>query len=104
MAQNQDADSQAPVTSTSNEQTPLLSEPQSDEVEQQDEEVAEKRVRKASWYIWRVFWFIIAVLILAAFIKGWVDAGGDVDVSFTPPSASFRHANNLLYSLIWEPR
>jgi uncharacterized membrane protein YraQ (UPF0718 family) len=90
MAQTQDPESQPPIPNTSNEQTPLLSDPQPDEPEQQDQEVAEKKVRKASWYIWRIFWFIIAILILAAFIKGWIDAGGDVDVCL--PLINFRHA------------
>jgi uncharacterized membrane protein YraQ (UPF0718 family) len=91
MAQNQDAEGQAPISNSSNEQTPLLADPQPDQnVEQQDEEVAEKKVRKASWYIWRLFWFVIAALILAAFIKGWVDAGGDVDVG--SPRFNFCHS------------
>jgi uncharacterized membrane protein YraQ (UPF0718 family) len=99
MAHTQDPETQTPIPSSSNEQTPLLSDPQPHEAEQQDEEVAEKKVRKASWYIWRIFWFIIAILILAAFIKGWIDAGGDVDVCFTPPQLSPRTLNHASSSI-----
>ncbi|KAH8652056.1 mitochondrial carrier domain-containing protein [Xylariales sp. PMI_506] len=40
---------------------------------------AESPVRTKSWYIWRAFWLILAALLLALFIKGWVDAD---DVQF----------------------
>lgn len=36
--------------------------------------------RTKSWYIWRAFWFILVVLVLALFIKGWVDSD-DTNVS-----------------------
>lgn len=82
MAQNNvDAESQ---TNIHNEQTPLLNDHQSDhqsvETEPEPEPEPEQKVRRASWYVWRAFWTIVAALLLAAFIKGWVDAGGDVDV------------------------
>jgi hypothetical protein len=80
MAQDGDAENQ---TNTNNEQTPLLEDHQSDQQPDQNEpepELEQKR-KRASWYVWRAFWTIVAALILAAFIKGWVDAGGDVDVS-----------------------
>lgn len=35
-----------------------------------------------SWYAWRVFWTLLGAGILFIFIKGWVDAGGDVDFNF----------------------
>lgn len=36
--------------------------------------------RTKGWYIWRAFWFVIVALVLAFFIKGWVEAD-DVEVS-----------------------
>ena len=80
MAQNNaDAESQ---TIIHNEQTPLLNDHQSDHQsdETEPEPEPEQKVRRASWYVWRAFWTIAAALVLAAFIKGWVDSGGDVDV------------------------
>lgn len=26
------------------------------------------------WYVWRVFWAVLGALVLALFIKGWIDA------------------------------
>ncbi|ORY68261.1 mitochondrial carrier domain-containing protein [Pseudomassariella vexata] len=40
--------------------------------------------RTRSWYFWRVLWFVVAAVILAVFIKGWVDAD---DVEFDLKSA-----------------
>lgn len=88
MAVVDDTEAQAVESNVHDEQTPLLAgqqqesesdqPPEYDETDEQD--VPEKRKRKASWYIWRGFWFILAALFLALFIKGWIDAGGDVDV------------------------
>ncbi|RYP08774.1 hypothetical protein DL764_001685 [Monosporascus ibericus] len=88
MAANNDSESQM----GSNEQTPLLSErrPSREEHQQtpllegqetprdEHEQAAllepppEKRTR--SWWFRRIFWAIVAVVILAVFIKGWIDA------------------------------
>lgn len=42
----------------------------------------EAQPRPTSWYVWRAVWTLVAALILFVFIKGWVDAGGDVDFDF----------------------
>ena len=77
MAVNEDSEIQASTDEqTQTEQTPLLGDARSDEQPEQKE----KEPRKASWYIWRVFWAIIVALVLALFIKGWIDAGSDVNV------------------------
>ncbi|CAK7274739.1 hypothetical protein SEPCBS119000_006327 [Sporothrix epigloea] len=34
--------------------------------------------RPVSWYLWRGVWTLTAALVLGLFVKGWVDAGGDV--------------------------
>lgn len=80
MAQHGDVENQ----STVNEQTPLIEnhEPGHDEDQNDDVREEEQKPRLATWYIWRTFWFLIAALILALFIKGWIDAGSDVNVSF----------------------
>lgn len=36
--------------------------------------------RGKSWWFWRILWAVLAVLVLAVFIKGWIDAD-DVEVS-----------------------
>jgi uncharacterized membrane protein YraQ (UPF0718 family) len=71
-----------------NEQTPLLNDQasedqQSDHHSGQDAE-EQKQPAAASWYLWRILWAIIAALILALFIKGWIDAGSDVNVNLVP--------------------
>lgn len=59
-----------------NEATPLLQEPHSEPLP--DEATDEKR--SARWYLWRMLWAVLAILLLALFVKGWVDAGEDVNV------------------------
>ncbi|KAL5328715.1 hypothetical protein ACEPPN_002218 [Leptodophora sp. 'Broadleaf-Isolate-01'] len=64
------------------EQTPLLGDHQSGqqgEADREGEDEVEKRSRLTSWWLWRGFWVIIASLVLAVFVKGWIDAGGDVE-------------------------
>ncbi|KAG9242653.1 mitochondrial carrier domain-containing protein [Calycina marina] len=74
-----ETESQSPLRSgsTADEETPLLGSQDSTEVET-DDEVEVKR-RPTSWWVWRGLWVIIATSVLALFIKGWVDAGGDID-------------------------
>ncbi|XMA15616.1 hypothetical protein WAI453_008407 [Rhynchosporium graminicola] len=59
------------------EQSPLLGDHRPDQ-QIDEEDAVEKSGRTTSWWIWRAVWFIVAVLVLTLFIKGWVDAGGDV--------------------------
>ena len=86
MANDSDAENPTIVV-TSNEETPLIDEEtplledsQIDQQREQDDEEPKPEPGRASWWIWRVFWGMVTVLVLAAFIKGWIDAGGDVDV------------------------
>jgi hypothetical protein len=67
--------------SADNEETPLLQDHSSDTNVEEGQRQTSNHRRPARWYIVRLFWVIVASLILAVFIKGWVDAGGDVDVS-----------------------
>ena len=75
-----DGDPENQTNLESNEQTPLLDDHQSDQSRDEDPDPKGHEKKPASWYIWRIFWAIIAALILVVFIKGWIDAGGDVDV------------------------
>ncbi|TDZ19331.1 Mitochondrial RNA-splicing protein MRS4 [Colletotrichum orbiculare MAFF 240422] len=50
-------------------------------------EEEEKPKRTAGWWLWRGFWAILAILILAVFIKGWIDAK---DTNFDLGKALFR--------------
>jgi len=83
-----DAENQTIISN--HEETPLLADAHNqqdhDSDHQELEDVPEQKRKQVSWYLWRVFWTIVAALILAAFIKGWIDAGSDVDVGFGPPS------------------
>lgn len=87
MSVNKDTETRENV----NEETPLLIERQPDPEPESEQEVDEepKQTSNASWYLWRIFWFIIAALLLALFIKGWIDAGGDVDVGVLPNFTCF---------------
>ncbi|KUJ08750.1 mitochondrial carrier [Mollisia scopiformis] len=87
MAVEGDAENQTNV----NEETPLLPEQQQQQQQQQqldqqsneEDDEEPKRTSQTSWYLWRIFWFIVAALVLAVFIKGWIDAGGDFDLKRT---------------------
>jgi len=50
--------------------------------DEDDDPKAEPGPKKLSWYLWRLFWILVVALIASLFIKGWIDAGSDVDVSF----------------------
>lgn len=71
------SDPEAPARN--DEQTPLLRD-QHIETEQAgntESEIVpaptpEKRTR--SWYAWRIFWTILVIVVLAVFIKGWIDS------------------------------
>lgn len=75
------------------EETPLLVEQRADIEEGHQSAVPDENgeepeseptpPKTRSWYLWRLLWTILGALILALFIKGWVDAGGDVDVGFS---------------------
>lgn len=75
----------SPTRPRSTEETPLLAS-QAEEGRDEHEEAAlleppqNESKRTKSWWFWRVLWAILVALILAVFIKGWVDAD-DVDVS-----------------------
>ena len=71
-----DAENQRSVV---DEETPLLNDELTGEEGEADPK--EPEPTPASWYLWRIFWFVAAALVLALFIKGWIDAGSDVNVS-----------------------
>ena len=63
-----------------NEETPLLSDERSD---QQHVDQKEPEKIGSGSHFWKIFWALLAIVIFTFFIKGWIDAGSDVDVSFT---------------------
>jgi hypothetical protein len=75
MARDGDAENQINV----NQQTPLLDNNQSGQQPDQNDH----EHKGAWWYVSRIFWAIVIALVLGVFIKGWIDAGGDTDVSAT---------------------
>ncbi|KAK3694528.1 mitochondrial carrier domain-containing protein [Podospora appendiculata] len=69
------------VVHRDNEQAPLLAnhdaaDPHPD---REHHDQANPATLPASWYIWRIFWLLLGTFLVAWFIKGWVDAGSDVD-------------------------
>ncbi|PSR77522.1 mitochondrial carrier domain-containing protein [Coniella lustricola] len=80
-----------PASGPATEHTPLLaSQQQADEQPERDAEAQQhdeaalleppqsEARRTNSWWFWRILWAVAAALVLAVFIKGWVDAK-DVD-------------------------
>lgn len=73
-----------PARDTDTEETPLLAAAH-DEGRDEHEQAAvlepsqSESKRTRSWWFWRILWTVVAALVLAVFIKGWIDAK-DVDV------------------------
>jgi hypothetical protein len=66
-----------------NENTPLLVGEQSGQ-SLPDRQESERK--STGWYLWRIFLIIVVALVLAVFIKAWVDADGEGDVKVSPKS------------------
>jgi hypothetical protein len=72
--------------STLNERAPLLAPEQPNAAvaaSQDEEEPAAKPQSESSKrreYGWRGFWIVVAILLVALFVKGWIESD-DVDVS-----------------------
>ncbi|KAE9976804.1 hypothetical protein EG328_002394 [Venturia inaequalis] len=66
------------TANTTTEETPLLANQRADSTEQSEHDPASEP-KTRSWYLWRLFWLLIAALIIGVFIQGWINAGGDVD-------------------------
>uniref|UniRef100_A0A4E9EG36 Mitochondrial carrier protein n=1 Tax=Gibberella zeae TaxID=5518 RepID=A0A4E9EG36_GIBZA len=71
------SDPEAPARN--DEQTPLLRDQhiETEQVGNNESEIVpaptpEKRT--TSWYAWRIFWTILVIVVLAVFIKGWIDS------------------------------
>lgn len=74
---------------TNTENTPLLSDENEPTDRSSESSPEASDPRPVSWYVWRALWFVIAASILAIFIKGWIDAGGDVEVcQYVPLNSS----------------
>jgi len=73
------------------EQTPLIND--HSPIEESTQDGIEPKPKGRSWYAWRIFWAIVIALVLSVFIKGWIDAGADVDVGWSP-SHKFNMAQN----------
>lgn len=75
MASDDDPENQANL----NEETPLINDHRPETPDDSNDELKSKP--QASWYIWRALWALFAVFALTVFIKGWIDAGSDVNVN-----------------------
>lgn len=90
----------SPSRPADTEETPLLAAAHDegrDEHEQAEllEPQQSESKRTRSWWFWRILWTILGALVLAIFIKGWIDAK-DVDVSFAQLS-SHVHVAAMVY-------
>ncbi len=45
-----------------------------------DKKDDEPEPKQLGWWLWRGFWTLVALLIVGVFVKGWIDAGSDVNV------------------------
>ena len=81
MASHQDVE----TGSAADERAPLLGQQPSEEANASsspDEALPKPQSEdsKRRQYGWRGFWIVVGILIVAAFVKGWIEAD-DVDVS-----------------------
>jgi hypothetical protein len=91
------------ITATPDERAPLLAPedarygtdaPSADD----GADLAPERTTSKTWcYAWRGFWIVFAILVIAVFVKGWIDAD-DVNVSAPKPEANQQttHTNSLI--------
>ena len=79
MAQGNDLDAENQAAAV-DEETPLINGGAELTNEEQEEDSKEPEPSRVSWWLWRLLWFIVATLLLTVFIKGWIDAGSDVNV------------------------
>lgn len=75
MANDEDVENQSHIDR--HEETPLLHREESNLEQASSSEPENKR---RSWFLWRLLWAVVAAVILTVFIKGWIDAGSDVNV------------------------
>ncbi len=69
-------------TQAATEETRLLSDENSPDADPEQASSAEApKAKLASRYGWRIFWALVTAVVTGVFVKGWIDAGADVDVS-----------------------
>lgn len=80
MAAENDTES-ARRASISTEQTPLLGDRSPEAEDGQSESSGAnttpettKPLKNWTWYAWRILWALVAAIIIAVFVKGWIDA------------------------------
>lgn len=88
--------------SVPNERAPLLGNDNARHdaaaISEEDEPLLEpEKARSKIWYYaWRGFWLTLAILVVAVFVKGWIDAD-DVNVSLhVPPSMRSDKSNTTV--------
>lgn len=69
-------DEREPLLARASPQDPANRPSEADDATLSDQEESTKRRA----YGWRGFWIVVAILIIAVFVKGWIEAD-DVDVS-----------------------
>lgn len=80
MSSNVAQQSDAEQGTMPNERAPLLDNQDRRSSDEAAPEEVEAEAKRWPYYAWKGFWAVLAILVLAAFIKGWVDAG-DTHVS-----------------------
>jgi hypothetical protein len=79
----------AEISATPDERAPLLA-GETAHGEEGSSDVSSEPQKDASktWqYVWRGFWVVLAILVIAVFVKGWISAD-DVDVSLAIPGCA----------------
>lgn len=60
------------------EQTALLrddrAQAEDDQSVRSEAEATPQETRSRSWYAWRIFWAVLAIVVIAVFVKGWIDS------------------------------
>lgn len=60
------------------EHSPLLRpeqpQPEHSESASPSSDEASQQRRSKGWYAWRIFWLLVLAVVIAVFVKGWIDA------------------------------
>lgn len=91
---------------TINEETPLLisqsdhQQPESNSEIAEDTEQNEGSRYTRSYFAWRIFWAIATITVTVVFVKAWIDAGSDVNVSSKSSSSPVVPTGLILIDVI----
>lgn len=86
-----EADERAPLLANDNVRYDVTTPQEEDDATLEPDKTSSK-----TWhYVWRSFWCLFALLVIAVFVKGWIDAD-DVNVSSHAPLVPHLHSHQTL--------